>query len=140
MTADAWAHISHVNTQVLPAYYRAKLEADEFLTAHAAARLKTDPDFQTILLRPGLLTDDGPESPATGRVELGRTHQTGGNVSRGNVARVAEALLEREDTRGWLDVLDGDVPVEEAVQRVVSERVDAVEGEDVQAMRTRFGV
>lgn len=92
--------------------------------------------FQAILLRPGPLMD----APATWRVELGKTKEVvleGGvpaNVSREDVAIVADRLLARDDTRGWLDLLGGDDEIEEAVERAVRDRVDAVEGEDVDKM------
>lgn len=53
-----------VNTQILPAYYKAKVAADEHLAALAKKRGK---GFQAIDLRPGTLSDD----PATGKVWLG---------------------------------------------------------------------
>ena len=48
------------------------------------------------------------------------------------MAEVAAALLEKEggNVRGWYDLLDGDVPVREAVDEVVRKGVDCFEGED----------
>lgn len=71
---------------------------------------------------------------------LGRT-KARGSVTRGDVADVAVRLLEREGVSGWLDLLEG----EEAVERVVRERVDCVEGEDVEGedvegMVKRYGM
>jgi hypothetical protein len=54
------------------------------------------------------------------------------------VAIVADQLLARDDTEGWIDLVNGDVPVEEAVEKVASEKIDAVEGEDVEGMVKRF--
>lgn len=85
--------------------------------------------FQAINLRPGLLADH----PATRKVQLGKTAGKG-SVAREDVAIVADLLLARDDTSGWYDLLNGDEGVEEAVERVAREKVDAVEGEDVKGM------
>jgi hypothetical protein len=42
-------------------------------------------------------------------------------------------LLET-DAKGWFDLLEGDEPVEAAVERVVRERVDCIEGESLEEM------
>jgi nucleoside-diphosphate-sugar epimerase len=135
MPDDAWAGIVRTNTEVLPTYAKAKLEADEYMTA-LAARRKQDASrpFQAINLRPGFLTDD----PATRKVELGITPKGRGTVTREDVAIVADLLLARDDTEGWIDLVNGDVPVEEAVEKVAKEKIDAVEGEDVEGMVKRF--
>jgi nucleoside-diphosphate-sugar epimerase len=142
MSDDDWAGIQNVFNNVLPAYAKAKLEADEYMTALAAQRKKLIATgaapgvgpIQSINLRPGTLTDD----PATGKVQLGKTARGMGKVTREDVAIVADRLLARADTDGWYDLLNGDEPVDEAVERVARERVDAVEGEDVDAMVARF--
>ncbi|KAL2144890.1 hypothetical protein VTI28DRAFT_8351 [Corynascus sepedonium] len=122
---DAWAAARHVNEQILPHYYRAKLAADEAL--YTASKEKGDGSFVGINLRPGTLTLE----PA-GRVELGKTVQSRGNVSRATVARVADLLLASEGIKNtWLDLLDGEEDAEVAVERVVKEGVNAAEGEDV---------
>jgi hypothetical protein len=59
-------------------------------------------------------------------------------VTREDVARVADQLLARADTEGWYDLLNGEEPIEEAVERVAREKVDAVDGEDVDGMVKRF--
>ncbi|QSS62733.1 NAD dependent epimerase/dehydratase [Histoplasma capsulatum] len=155
LSADTWARFEHINQDVLPDYYQAKLAADEYFTVMARRRAAMDDEaearggaagegegegprkrFQAILLRPGPLMD----APATWKVELGKTKEVvleGGvpaNVSREDVAIVADRLLARDDTRGWLDLLGGDDEIEEAVERAVRDRVDAVEGEDVDKM------
>lgn len=122
--------------EILPTYAVAKLEADEYQTA-LAARRKQDPatanrPFQSINLRPGTLKDD----PATRKVALGK--QGPGTVTREDVAIVADQLLARADTDGWYDLLNGDVDVEKAVEQVATEKIDAVEHEDVDAMVKRF--
>lgn len=136
MPDDQWAGIVRTNTEVLPTYAKAKQEADEYMTALAAKRKQEAParPFQAINLRPGVLTDQ----PATRRVELGITRKGRGSVTREDVAIVADELLARADVEGWIDLVNGDVGVEEAVERVVREKIDAVEGEDVDEMVKRF--
>lgn len=140
MTDADWANIRHTFEEVLPHYCRAKLEADEFMVAMAKKRADreqksgtTGSKFQSILLRPGTLSDD----PASGKVQLGKTN-TEGNVSREDVAIVADRLLARDDTRGWYDLLGGNEPIDEAVERVVRDKVDAIEGENVEKIYSRF--
>src|SRR5699024_5065003 len=82
MTDDDWVHLQHVSNNVLPAYAKAKLEADEYFTA-AAAQVSARRPFQAICLRPGLLAD----TPATGKVQLGKTRGRG-SVTREDVAIV----------------------------------------------------
>ncbi|OBT81948.1 hypothetical protein VE02_09453 [Pseudogymnoascus sp. 03VT05] len=114
----------------LAVYSAAKLEADEVLTVVGEERRKEDKGFSYIILRPGTLTD----GEATGRVEFGRTEGPG-KVARGDVARVAVEVLGREGANGWFDLLAGEGKVEEEVERVVREGVDAVEGESVEEMK-----
>lgn len=121
---EDWAAAEEVNSKVLPHYYRAKLAADEALYAASKER---GPGFVGINLRPGSLTME----PA-GNVELGKTKRSTGNVSRETVARVADLLLASEGVKNaWLDLFDGEEELARAVQRVVSEGVDAAEGEPV---------
>ena len=137
MSAEDWAHLQHVNNDVLPAYSKAKLEADEYLTALAASRqkLRGDSPLQVLCLRPGRLAD----APATGKVQLGKIGAQG-SINREDVAILADRLLARDDTRGWVDALNGDGAVDEEVDRVVRDNVDTVEGEDVDAMKKKFGL
>ncbi|GLB05192.1 hypothetical protein AtubIFM57258_011228 [Aspergillus tubingensis] len=141
LSDDEWAGLQNVFYNVLPAYAKAKLEADEYMTALAAARKKlvaagAAQPLQAINLRPGTLTD----TPATRKVDLGKTKKGRANVSREDVAIVADALLARDDVEGWLDLLEGGEDVEGAVERVAREGVDAVEGEDVEGMVRRIGL
>lgn len=124
----------HVNNNVLPHYFKAKVEADEHLAAYAKQRVdKGDDTFQAINLRPGTLTD----SPATGKIILGETPSRG-KVSREDVARVAAALLDRNDTRGWYDLLEGDENIEEAIDNAVKEKWDGIKGEDLKRIYSRI--
>ncbi|KAA8650536.1 hypothetical protein EYZ11_002076 [Aspergillus tanneri] len=138
MSDAEWETLQNVFYNVLPAYAKAKLEADEYMTALATQRKKLVQQgaahpLQAINLRPGTLSDD----PATGKVQLGKT--TGrSKVTREDVAIVADRLLARADTDGWYDLVNGEVPIDEAVGQVVREKVDAVDGEDVDAMVKRF--
>ena len=127
---DDWTACQNVNTEILPDYHKAKIEADECLTALAAKR---GDDFQDLVLRPGTLTD----KKACGKVLLGKT-PVGGSVSRADVADVAVRMLATERVRGWFDLLEGDEPVEAAVRRVVREGFDGVEGEDIGAMMKKY--
>ncbi|PKY02835.1 NAD(P)-binding protein [Aspergillus campestris IBT 28561] len=141
MSDADWARIQDVFHRVLPAYAQAKLEADEYMTALAARRAKDvaagkAKPLQAINLRPGTLTDE----EATRKVDLGRTSRGYGTVSREDVAIVADLLLARGDTEGWVDLLAGEEDVEGAVERVARGGVDAVEGEDVEGMVRRFGL
>lgn len=142
---EDWKSSRNVFESVLPTYAKAKLEADEFLTAHSAVRAKQAAAaagaanktnvLDAICLRPGTLSDE----PATGRVKLGKTGAVG-KVTREDVARVADGLLGKEGARGWVDLLNGEEEVGSAVDRVVREGVDTVEGEDVDGMVKRFGL
>ncbi|KAF2103576.1 hypothetical protein NA57DRAFT_33024 [Rhizodiscina lignyota] len=135
-TEDAWKASLHVNENVLAAYHVAKLKADEyFQSAFEAAKAGKRPggaEFAAIDLRPGSLTDE----PA-GKVQLGKTEGSG-KSSRARVAEITAALLESGYKGGWVDMLDGDETVSDAVQRVTKANEDAIEGEDVEAMKPLF--
>lgn len=121
---ENWAIAQNTNTKILPTYYQAKVAADEALY-RAAKRRGTS--FAGINLRPGTLTDE-PE----GAFELGKLKLAKGHVSRASVARAADLLLAHPDVQtAWIDMLDGTEDPEKAVDRVVRDHVDAVEGEPV---------
>ena len=122
----------NVNFNVLPHYFKAKVEADEHFVALAKKRNDQDQSFQAINLRPGTLTDDHP----TGKVTLGRTSARG-KVTRADVAAVAAALLDSDATRGWYDLVQGEDSVDEAVSKLVKEGFDGVEGEDMEKILQR---
>ncbi|KAK4177785.1 hypothetical protein QBC36DRAFT_309810 [Triangularia setosa] len=120
---EEWKAAEQVNNEVLPTYYKAKIAADEELYRVS----KASKSLVGINLRPGTLTLE----PA-GKVELGRTKGSKGGVSRETVAVVADRLLAKEGVRNsWIDLVDGEEEVEEAVERVVREGVDAAEGDPV---------
>jgi hypothetical protein len=114
-----------INLGALATYYQAKLAADEVLYAVA----KQSQTLVGIDLRPGTLTDE-----PKGKVTLGKTKNVRGSVPRDTVAHVADALLAADGVKsGWLDLLQGDDDIDEAVSAVIREGVDAAEGEDIYA-------
>ncbi|EEY19507.1 NAD dependent epimerase/dehydratase family protein [Verticillium alfalfae VaMs.102] len=120
--AAAWADAQKVNT-TLAAYYDAKVAADEVLYEAGSARQ----DFAAVSLRPGTLTEGD-----VGGIEFGRTGGAKGEVSRRTVAEVTARLVDAEGLKtSWIDLLDGQDNIDEAVKRVVKEGVDVAEGEPV---------
>jgi uncharacterized protein YbjT (DUF2867 family) len=86
-------------------YLRAKGRADDDLRASGL-------DYTVV--RPGALTND----PATGRVALSENGDRG-EIPRDDVAAVLAAVLPLSNTIGTtLDLVSGDVPVDEAVAAV----------------------
>lgn len=132
---DSYALMQKVNTEIMPAYYKAKLAADETLTVLGEERVKKDGKgkFSYIILRPGQLTDDA----ETGLVNLGKTPARG-SVTRADVADVAARLLETEGACGWFDLLGGKEPVADAVARVVKDGINSMEGEDIAVMKSNM--
>ena len=119
-----WTATQEANNGVLKNYFPAKIAADECLTSLASQRQS---GFAGISLRPGNLTDEEGE----GTVVLGKTGAKGA-VRRGDVARVAVALLENERVGTcWLDLLEGKEKIEDAVERCVGKQVDCADGENV---------
>ncbi|KAF3349560.1 Putative Na(+)/H(+) antiporter C3A11.09 [Verticillium dahliae VDG2] len=67
-----------------------------------------------------------------GADRLGRTGGAKGEVSRRTVAEVTARLVDAEGLQtSWVDLLDGQEDIDEAVKRVVKEGVDVAEGEPV---------
>lgn len=126
-TDEDWAAAQKVNNEILPDYAKAKVVADETLTALS---LQRGDDFQGICLRPGTLKED----PPTGKVTIGHTRARG-PVTRADVADVAVRLLEEPGAKGYFDLLNGDKPIAEEVKRVVREGIDSIEGEDLEAIK-----
>lgn len=125
-TDEDWQSAQHVNNEILPDYYKAKVEADEYLTALAKKRNEKDPQFQAINLRPGSLSDD----PETGKVLMGKTPSRG-KVCRGDVAAAAAALLKKNDATRWVDLIEGKTDINTAVEDLIKNQVDCIEGEDL---------
>ena len=131
-TDEDWEAAQKVNNETLPKYAQAKIDADEHLLACWKKRVDSgDLEFQCLNLRPGTLKDD----PARG-VQIGKTSARG-PISREAVAQIAAALLSRNDTQGWIDALDGDDDVEQAVDKLVKEGHDGTEGEDLDRLYAR---
>jgi uncharacterized protein YbjT (DUF2867 family) len=87
-------------------YQRAKGEADAALAASGL-------DFT--IVRPGGLTND----PGTGRIDAAEKLGRQGSVSRDDVAETLVAVLDTPSTIGrTFELLEGDVPVLEAVRRL----------------------
>ncbi|KAF3942501.1 hypothetical protein ABW19_dt0206636 [Dactylella cylindrospora] len=130
-TEADWEYAQSMNSKILPDYYKAKVDADEYLVAKAKAARDAGKKFLDIDLRPGTLGEDVEGE----KVSLGRT-TVKGKVSRLSVAKVAAGLLEK-DYRGWIDLLDGSEGIDAAVSRVVNEQVDDIEGEDLERIYAR---
>jgi hypothetical protein len=127
----------NINTNVLPTYYKAKLAADEVLTVLAKDRydeeekkgVPVNERFSGFSLRPGTLTDEKAGGCKVGKIGVG------GKTSRATTAEAIVAALETEAAKGWIDVVDGDEDVSAAIQKLTKEGVDAVDEEDVEAMK-----
>jgi hypothetical protein len=110
---------------VLANYYQAKIAADEAL--YRKSKEVKGKEFVGISLRPGTLTEEN-----EGGVEIGKTKNVKGNVGRKKVAKVADELLAANGVKNsWIDLYEGDEDIQKGVARVVSEGVNAVEGEPV---------
>jgi hypothetical protein len=123
---ESWAIARKFNEEIAPAYYKAKLAADEALTVLGEQKK----GFGYIILRPGGLTDD----KEVGKISFGKT-KARGMVARGDVAEVAVRLLEKEGVSGWFDLLSGEEETGAAVERVLKEGFNSVEGEDLEVMK-----
>ncbi|PMD36873.1 NAD(P)-binding protein [Hyaloscypha variabilis F] len=123
---ESWAMAKQFNEEIAPTYYKAKLASDEVLTVLGEQKK----GFGYIILRPGALTDD----KETGKFSFGKTRARG-QVTRGDVAEVAVRLLEKEGVRGWFDLLGGEEETGVAVDRVLKEGFNSVEGEDIEVMK-----
>ncbi|MEV5571157.1 SDR family oxidoreductase [Spirillospora sp. NPDC052269] len=91
---------------VWAAYINAKNAAEDDLRRR---------DLDWVILRPGGLTDD----PGTGRVTLAEPEVGHGTVTRDDVATVIAALLaEPKVVRTTLELVNGDVPIADAVAKL----------------------
>ena len=50
---------------------------------------------------------------------------------------MAAALLERDNTRGWYDLLQGDDSIDSAIDTLLKEGFDGIEGEDSERIYAR---
>ncbi len=116
-------------------YTEAKTVADECLTTFGLERQERDREFRFVVLRAGRLTDEAPK----GKVRLGLTpadEKFQESVTRQDVAATAVELLDA-GANGWFDLLEGGESIDDAVKRVVRDGVDAMEGEEVEEMKTK---
>ncbi len=89
-------------------YLLAKQAADDHLQAS---------DLTYTIVRPGALTDD----PATGTIRTAKKLDRG-EVTRADVARTLVTALDMESTHGeTFEMLDGDEPIEEALENPATE-------------------
>lgn len=87
------------------AYYEAKAAADDYLRGTS---------LNWTILGPSALTLDA----ASGSIAVG-SDALGGDTSRENVALVAAAVLESDNTVGtFIEFTDGDVPISDAIAAV----------------------
>ena len=120
-TDQDWAATQEINNGALKDYHIAKLAADEALVAAGKERRE---DWVGWCLRPGNLSDENVGGVKAGKIEAR------GKIGRGKVAKLALALLASEGRGGWVDCLDGDEPVEGAIDRVIREGIDCRDGEE----------
>ncbi|KAL6709996.1 hypothetical protein ACN47E_009787 [Coniothyrium glycines] len=137
-TDKDWETAQKVNNEVLPTYYKAKLAADEVLTVLAKERYDEEAKngipaterFAGISLRPGALTDE-----KAGGVKVGKIG-AGGKTSRATVAEAIVATLETPGAKGWIDVIDGEEDVHEAIRDLTRKGIDSVDEEDWDALKS----
>jgi uncharacterized protein YbjT (DUF2867 family) len=97
----------------------AKAAGDDTFAVYLRAKGRADDDLRAsgldyTVVRPGALTND----PGSGRVALGE-HGDRGEIPRDDVAAVLAAVLGASNTIGrTLDLISGDVPVDEAVAAI----------------------
>lgn len=92
--------------EAMQPYLLAKARADQTLA---------ESGLDYTIIRPGSLTDEAGTSMVEAAPSLGKR----GEIPREDTARVIVAALERENTFGkTFEVLSGDTPVEEAIDRL----------------------
>ncbi|OZJ06583.1 hypothetical protein BZG36_00623 [Bifiguratus adelaidae] len=95
--------------EILGRYNLAKAEADRYLAQQS--------ELDWTILRPGALTEES----GTGKVALGKIHLSG-DATRDDVAATLSALLDKPKSKHLvLDMLNGDTPITEAVQKTVKD-------------------
>lgn len=116
---DASKERSDMTWKAIGGYMEAKLAADRDLREGNAER-----GLQYTIVKPGGLNmEESKGTVAAGRVGLTTT------VSREDVAKVVIECMKQPKTIGLaFDVVGGDTPIAEAVQKVAEERIDTFEG------------
>lgn len=100
-------------------YMRAKFAADRDLVTNNAMR-----DLDYTIIRPGGLSQD----PGKGTIAAGKVH-LGAMISREDVAAAIVAAMSEPKTIGLaIDMVGGDVPIEEAVRKVAEQKLNSFEG------------
>src|SRR3954451_5182603 len=90
-------------TDEMKPYYEAKADADKFVA---------ESGLDYTIVRPGGLTDDA----GTGKVQIAEQLETGGKVTRDDVALVLAECLTADNMIGKaFDLLNGETPVAEAL-------------------------
>lgn len=93
-------------SEAMQPYLFAKARADQTLQ---------ESGLDYTIVRPGSLTDE----PGTGTVEAASSLGRRGEIPREDVAHAIVATLERENTFGeTFEILSGDTPIEEALDRL----------------------
>jgi uncharacterized protein YbjT (DUF2867 family) len=106
MLSSMGAGDPEAGSEAMKPYLRAKARADERLQESA---------LEYTIIRPGSLTND----EGTGRIEAAESLGRRGEISRDDVARTFAEALEMENTYGkTFEILAGDTPVREALQRI----------------------
>lgn len=100
-------------------YMKAKFAADRDLVTNNSKR-----GLDYTIIRPGGLSQD----PGKGTIAAGKVH-LGAMISREDVAAAIVAAMKEPKTIGLaIDMVGGDVPVEEAIRKAAEEKQDAFEG------------
>ena len=106
MLSSMGAGDPEAGSEAMRPYLRAKARADE--------RLR-DSGLDYTIIRPGSLTED----EGTGRIDAAESLGRRGEISREDVARTFAEALEMESThRETFEILSGDTPIREALERI----------------------
>jgi uncharacterized protein YbjT (DUF2867 family) len=106
MLSSMGAGDPQAGSEAMQPYLFAKARADERLQGSGL-------DFT--IIRPGGLTNE----EGTGRIEAAEALGRRGEISRDDVARTLAAALEAENTyRKTFEILAGDTPIREALERI----------------------
>jgi nucleoside-diphosphate-sugar epimerase len=123
-TAPSWYNdgdrsISDRTWGAIGAYMAAKLAADKDLVENNGRR-----KLDYTIVRPGALG----EGEGTSQVSAGKIH-FGQKIPRNDVARVVAEVLKNDGTIGLVfDVVGGETPIPEAIQKVAEDKTNTFEG------------
>jgi len=106
MLSSMGAGNPEAGSEAMQPYLFAKARADERLQ---------ESGLEYTIIRPGSLTDE----EGTGRIEAAETLGRRGEISRDDVARTFAGALEMTNTyRKTFEILSGDTPIREALERI----------------------